>query len=188
MERLVEHYKKNCDRSRELDNVAHKSFTTVDRGRFTKQAYRQLKDWGEAEDAVQNAYLKIMEAEKRGVEIQKFDEYFTIVLRNAIAEVYNQRMNKAPLNSTTVPEETIDPEQLPDPQEESKQTQEYLQVVEKVGKSFSNKYQDIYKLKYTYNHTWKEISEVMDISYRVVKRAFTRLKKKIKEEGYALDS
>ena len=179
MERLVKHYEKNGDTPRELDDVANKAFTTMDRGRFTKQAYKQLKNWEDAEDAVQDAYTRLIGAISRGVKIEKFDHYFTIVLRNTIDDVFNKRRG---MPDTVHPDEVdkvLEPNDLPDPKEVNKKTEEELKTILQVSKDFIPVYKDIIELRFVHQHTSKDIIDILGVLPNKVKKALHRLKKAI---------
>lgn len=180
MERLIKHFEKNMDTPRELEDVAHKAFTAIDRGRFTKQAYKQLKNWEDAEDAVQDAYARLLHAIDKGIEIKKFDHYFTIVLRNAISDVFNKRRGMPDTVHPDTVEKLLEPEEC---EEVTGKSEEDLMTIRQVSKKLNPTYQAIIDLRFSYHHTNEEIVDILEVSPDKVKKAFYFLKKKLGEQN-----
>ena len=183
MERLIEHFEKNRDSPRELADVANKAFTTIDRGYYTKVAYKFFKNWEDAEDAVQDAYTRLLHAINKGIQIRKFDQYFNIVLRNAINDVFNKRRGMPDTVHPDAVDKVLEPDDLPDPKEVEQTTQEELRTIQQVSKDFNPMYKDIIELRFVHQHTSKEIIEVLGVLPNKVKKCLYKLKKALGEQN-----
>lgn len=183
MERLIKHFEEHRDTTRELDDVANKAFTAIDRGYYTKVAYKFFKNWEDAEDAVQDAYARLLYAMDKGIQIRKFDQYFNIVLRNAINDVFNKRRGMPDTVHPDELEKVLEPDDLPEPKEVAIKTEEELQIIEKVSKTLNPTYQDIITLRFFHGHTNEEIVEILGENPNKVKKAIYFLKKKIGEQN-----
>jgi len=181
-EQVVEHFNKGKDSVLALEKVKNKAWTDILRGNYTVMANKQLKCWEDAEDAVQEAYTKVLEQLAKGKEIKNLNGYFTIVLRHCIVDVYNRNRNRPDADSSDGSEDYNTDEENKEQLEDYFLRLEELENVEKVLKKFPQHYQDIYKLKYIYEHSAKDIADVLGRGLRTVTTALYRMNKKLKEE------
>lgn len=188
VEQVVEHFKKGKDTIRALDSVANKAWTGIVRGNYVVMANKQLKNWEDAEDAVQGAYTRILEQLAKGKEIKNLNGYFTIVLRHRIIDIHNSNRNRPDTDSSDGSEDYNTAEEVKEQLEDHFLRLEELKNVDKVVKQFPLRYQDIYKLKYIYEHSYVDIAEVLGMKVKTVETALYRMNKKLKEERDALDS
>lgn len=179
-EAVEEHYKKDCDTLRALTKVDNHSFIAIDRGRYTKQAYKALKCWEDAEDAVQEAYRRILTAVSRGRVIEDIDKYFTIALRSSIIDTINYNRGRPP----TVHPDTVD--KLEAINEEILSYEEIAEVVKDLTHRFTSREKDILYLRYEENLPYSDIQNILGISKVTVWNALNKLNKAI--EKYNVDS
>lgn len=94
MDMLEKHAKLHLDRL-VFPNKANHDYI-LERGKYTKMAYGRLgKNWQNAEDAVQEAYLSIMEyPPPYHMNMEQFEAYFTTVLNGVIGKMFRTERNQ----------------------------------------------------------------------------------------------
>ena len=183
MQAVEEHFTKNMSTTRALDDIKSKAWTAVRRGKWEGQAFKQLKNKEDAEDAVQEAYTRILEREARGGEIKDLDRYFTIVLRNCISDVHKRNRNTPTTDSSDGSEDYNVPEEQKVYLEDELSRSEKIGDIARVTKHFSKVHQDIFELRYVYQHKYKEIMEVLNVSRPMVNKAIVKLNNALKESN-----
>ena len=177
MQQILEHYERNRDRPRVLANAVEQAYTTMDRGLDTKRAYRILRDWGDAEDAVQLTYQRLLEFVERGsIVVDNFDGYFAIALRNACIRVKQHKKGLPVSNSEEAIEKVLDIPHDVSPQEIAEEFRDSRIIVDKVVRRLSQRKQDVLKLIFDYGHTPAEVAQLLDIPVRESYNAMLRLK------------
>jgi len=73
----------------------------IKRSKYTKMAYGRLgKNFQNAEDAVNNAYLKVLEHPPRAMSDEEFESYFTVVLMSTIIDsMKSERQREISMNN-----------------------------------------------------------------------------------------
>jgi len=97
---IEQHAHKHADRIRFPVNQG-KDYI-IERGKYTKMAYGRLQqNWQNAEDAVNNAYLKILESPpKKEMDEEEFEAYFTVVLQTTIIDsMKSERQREMSMNN-----------------------------------------------------------------------------------------
>lgn len=181
MQAVEEHFTKNMSTIRALDDIKNKAWTAIRRGKWEGQAYKQLKNNEDAEDAVQEAYTRIWERLARGGEIKDLDRYFTIVLRNCITDVHKANRNTPSTDSSDGSEDYNIPEDQKVYLEDTLAIDEKIEDIARVSKGFSKVHQDIFELRYVYRHKYKEIKDVLNVSIPSIAKAINKLNKVLKE-------
>ena len=97
---IEEHANKHLDKIRFPTNQG-KDYI-LERGKYTKMAYGRLQqNWLNAEDAVQEAYLMLLEYPVHTSTLQDFEALFTVVLNSVISRMY--RNDKAQEKNCVTP-------------------------------------------------------------------------------------
>ncbi len=143
-----------------------------------------LKEHELAEDAVQQAFLKIIDKFEKlpndGFEITR--RFLRIVAKNVAIDMYNSRKrNGAKL-------EYIDEIQNEENQYYTTKTpcdelveKERKNHIHDIIEKLPEKYKDVLILDKVYGYSQKEIAEILNISYDAVKKRTERAKKMLKE-------
>lgn len=181
-DKVEEHFNKHRDVPLALATVKSKAWTDMLRGKHTRYAYKQLKSWQDAEDAVQEAYTRVLEQVGKGKEIRNLEGYFIIVLRSCIANVFNVNRNKPESDSCEGSEDYNIPEDQKEYLEDHFIRLSEIKNIQRISRQLPVHYQDIYTLKFVYEHSYEEIQEVLGVSRHVIKKAVTKLNKRLKEE------
>ena len=148
-------------------------------------AYRILHDYQDAEDIIQNAFVKISKyLEKIGeIKCKKTRAYLVIIVRNLSFDRYNERKRITPVDFLEETEEEIDGKQsLEDYVLNLERGQELAAALSKINPGYA----DILALKYYYEYSIPEIAELINTSYNFVSVKLNRAKaalKKILSEG-----
>lgn len=146
--------------------------------RFVARHARAL-GWHDAEDAVQNAYVKILEYPPgEGVE---FDKYFARVLNNCIKDILRQRKLKGAIDEAkAVHQEAVDP--MEDTPEDIHMSREEL--LSTIGKARKKQriVQSILILSLLYNRSYDEIHKAYPF-YSVVnlRKIVSNFRQELKE-------
>ncbi|RLD64883.1 MAG: hypothetical protein DRI98_15195 [Bacteroidetes bacterium] len=84
---IEQHAIKNADRIK--FPASYSKDYIIERGKYTKMAYGRLsKNWQNAEDAVNNAYLSVLENPPRvEMDEESFEAFFTTVLKGTISKM-----------------------------------------------------------------------------------------------------
>lgn len=140
-----------------------------------------LHDEYEAEDVVQTALIKVSEYidEDMDVKCNKTKGLMVIIVRNLSINIYNQRKRRATINIDGLEEVLADesneaPETYVLRLDQSKWIADQLSQVKR-------EYADIMTLKYVYEYSNKEISEMLSISEGNVRIRITRAKKALQK-------
>lgn len=145
-----------------------------------------LKDHALAEDAVQQAVLKIIDkfAKFPDEDIDITRRFMKVVARNVAIDIYNTRKKrnaKCEYIDAVQNEETNSYSVGKTPCDEliAKESRNSLY---KAIDNLPQKYRDVLLLEKLYNHSQKEIAEILNISYSAVKKRMERASKMLKEE------
>lgn len=134
--------------------------------RMYKLAYKILKDYHLAEDAVQMAFIKII---KHLDKIKKIDcketrAFLVIIIRSTAIDLYRKRDSEAvPLElfeeTASSDEESIDDKIV--------RAEMFAEAVEKI-KVLPSQYADVIALRYFYHYSDQEIAELLGITVKNV--------------------
>lgn len=148
------------------------------------EAYNILKDYALAEDAVHQAFIKIMNnMEKINHENEaKIRNFLVIVCRNTAIDIYNKRLYLNN-NSEVIDYENDDSEIASDYTEPSKvliDKENIERLAEIIGK-LPAIYRDIILLEKLHGNTKEEIAELLGINYETVRKRSLRARKMLIE-------
>ncbi len=149
------------------------------KGLMLKVAYDILKDHELANDALHNAFLKIVKHLNKIDEISchKTKAYMVIVVENVSRNMYNKR-KKHPVISLEEVEQEIKDDINVEEIVSDKFNAEY--VCEKI-KLLPEIYSEILSLKYTNELSDKEIAEILDISTAAARKRLERARTKLRD-------
>lgn len=147
-----------------------------------KEAYNILYDAGDAEDAVQQAFVKIIG------HLDKINEdepgmtcnFLKIVVRNIAIDIYKKRLY---LNSTDDIVDTLD-DVIPAGTKEVSEIVIEKETVELIAKEIEKLpeiYRDVLLLERVYGYSREESMQLLGASYDTLKKRMTRGKKKLLE-------
>lgn len=133
-------------------------------------AFRILQDAHEAEDAVHQAFLRILPR------LRKIDEqdchktraYLVIITENAAIDIYRKRRKLISLEEL----ENLIPSY---PSEDAVEKDAILQAIRKLPISYAV----VLKLRYAHGHAIEEIAAELDISEENVRQRISRAKKRL---------
>lgn len=166
----------------EADKQKFNRLYTLYRQPMYAAAYQILKDAYLAEDAVHNAFLKIMRCLTRlgKPETNASRNYLLIIARNEALRLYHR-------SRTQIPSETVE-EAVPDIQDVELETEsrEVQKRIYDLIASLDTSYSDILLLKFYYDMDDDEIAETLGISLNNARvrlhRARTKLKAMLRKE------
>ncbi len=133
-----------------------------------------LNDESLAEDAVHQAFLKILENFDKVGEISchKTRSYVVIIVRNATINLYNQRKRR-----TTIPLEDVEYCITTEPISVAEDLDHLARAVLKLPVI----YKDVLTLKYVQEFSNEEIAKMLDISEATVRKRLERAKRRLEE-------
>jgi len=148
-------------------------------------AYNILHDYQDAEDAIQNAFLRISKyLDKIGeIRCKKTRGYLVIIVRNLSFDRFNEKKKAVPVDFLDETAEEIDSEVSIE--NHVLNLERGKELAEALSKLNSN-YADLLTLKYYYEYSTPEIADLLNLSYEVVSVRLTRSKvalRKILSEG-----
>ena len=173
----------------------------IERGKYTKMAYGRLqKNWNNAEDAVQETYLSIMEyPPKSEMNEEAFEAFFSVVLNGVIGKMF--RNEKSQEKSSVTPagkylqysevetndEENNREEIIALPDEETNPESAYLagetleRIKKEIGKLDFNP-RNVVALSVLYGYKPREIVQITGISSSNVRSYIKRFRAQMKEK------
>ncbi len=174
------HFIANKDRLRVREEAANGSWLAINRGAMTVHAYRRLRSWEAAEDAVQEAYVRALQFEGSFKEDMDFDNWFYIILMNVVSRAIRQdglvpEMVEADDNLLTA-DDFI--ESMPEPHHDLIQEQHYDNLRTHCS-SLSIRDASILKLYYQFGYSRPDISRLIDVNEATVHRVLYINKKRI---------
>lgn len=143
-------------------------------------AYQILQDYYDAEDVIQNAFLKVSKyLDKIGeIRCKKTRGYLVIIVRNLSFDRYNEKKKAVPIDfmdETT--EEAESESSLEDYVLNLERGKDLAQALSKINSGYA----DLLTLKYYYEYTISEISDLVNLSNDVVSVRLTRAKAALKK-------
>lgn len=144
-------------------------------------AYQILKDQQLAEDAVQNAFLKIIPNLDKieDTNCNRTRKYMVIIVRNVSINSYNRIETR----SETSPPQDFENLAAKEPLlEDIVISEESLSRLLRSISSLDKKYADVLLLKYAYGYSESDIAKLLDISPENVRVRLHRGKKKLWDE------
>jgi len=149
-------------------------------------AYRILQDHHDAEDVIQNAFLKISKyLEKIGeIRCKKTRGYLVIIVRNLSYDRYNEKKKAVPVDFL---DETADEVESDVSLEDHVLNLERGKELAYALARIKSGYADVLTLKYYYEYSISEIADLINLSNDIVSVRLTRakaaLRKILSEEG-----
>ena len=145
------------------------------RNTMYNHAYGILKDNYLAEDAVQNAFLKLIKSLEKVNEIKckETRNYLVILIRGAAIDIYNQNKKIVPMDELD-DTDTLD---LPELIENRLERERVFEIIS----NMDEKYSDILMMKLFYDCSNDEISQLLKIKPDHVSIRFFRAKAKLKK-------
>ncbi len=180
------HFAMKGDRIKMKDgNDAHSSYDVL-RGPLTLYAYSRVgRDWQDAEDCVQDAYVKVLETAKPNA-LFNFGGLYKIWLDRAIRDkrIDKRRMGEVIVEDQEVREagglsivdlaesEDADPELL-------LQTQDLVDDIMELSNSMQPKAKAIARLSLIFGYTNKEVAQMLELPVRRVENSLAWFKQRL---------
>lgn len=148
-------------------------------------AYNILHDYHDAEDIIQNAFVRIYKyLDKIGdIKCKKTRGYLVIIVRNLCFDRYNERKRSVPVDFLDETAEEIESEvSLEDYVLNLERGKELAEALSKINSGYA----DLITLKFFYEYSTPEIADLLNLPYDVVSVRLSRAKralKKILSEG-----
>ncbi|RSS63439.1 RNA polymerase sigma factor SigJ [Streptomyces sp. WAC06614] len=148
------------------------------RGRLEAIAYRLLGSAGEAEDAVQETYLRWQAADVGRIEVP--EAWLTKVLTNlCLNQLTSARARRETYVGQWLPEPLLDGDPMLGPAETAEQRDSVSYAVLVLLERLSPGERAVYVLREAFGHTHREIAEILDISEAGSQQTYHRAKKHI---------
>lgn len=182
------HFRKLGDKVKlKSESNPHAAYDVV-RGQISRYAYPRVGyNWMDAEDAVQDAYVKVLETAKAN-EFFNFGGLYKIWLDRAISKVLaDQRQKGLVITEDAVVDHEhgltlIDTAESSDPEAELlMEMQERVDHIMEVSNRLPPKAKAIVRLFLIFGYTYKEISSMLNISKKRVDNTLTYFKGKLNE-------
>lgn len=144
-------------------------------------AYDILKDYYEAEDAVQNAIIKICDYADKIEEIRcnRTKGFLVIIVRNIAINLYNRRKRKKDIDYEQI-ENYYDDSSDINPEEHVIRVDDAEWIARKLA-LINPGYADMLVLRYTYQFSLEEIAQLMDITENHARVKLHRARKALHE-------
>lgn len=151
-------------------------------------AYRVLKDYHLAQDAVQSAFIRLLDNLDNIDEIdsKKTRAFVIIVTRNIAINLYRKRKRQKNIMLEDIEDILVDESQIIDDKIIKAELFDKIRI--KI-KHLYEPYADILALRYLYHYSAKEIAELLGISYENARTRLHRAKRSLireimKDEGW----
>ena len=179
-----DHFKEHGDKIKaKTKHDPHASYDVV-RGYLTKYAYRRLgRSWQDAEDAVQDAYVKVLETAKVN-EFFNFGGLYKIWLDRAIRDIRIEKRKSSEVISEDEQVEGADGLTLIDlAASEDAPTDLLVEVQERVDSlmtttnKFPAKSKAIIRLKLLFGYSTAEVADMLDVSVKRINNTLAYFRK-----------
>lgn len=174
------HYKEHGD------SVLFKKLTgsdyDVQRGNLTKYAYGRLRNWQDAEDAVQDAYIHLLTYPPKG-EGHNFGGLFKLALDRSIGLIRGVEHRKgAVIYEEKADEDLVEEAESEDPQpDELNSIVGITNLVMNMSDSLKPKQKAIVRWSMIFNYSYKDIASFTNTDYHTVCNTIIRFRSKVKE-------
>lgn len=144
-------------------------------------ANKILKDYHEAEDIVQTAFIKVADYLDENIDVKcnKTKGLIVIIVRRLSINQYHKRIRRATMNIDDL-ENVISDDSVITPEINVlrlDQSQEVARLLDNINKGYA----DILTLKYLYEYSDKEIAELLSMSEGSVRTKLTRARQACKD-------
>jgi RNA polymerase sigma-70 factor (ECF subfamily) len=160
------------DKKELLYNLYSKNYETAYR-----RAYYILKDPGLAQDAVQDAFIKVYDNMDQLRNVDKMVAWLMVIVKNCAIVQLGKRGRDIAVEDPTYYEKRIWDKKTPDLLVEEKELRRV--IVDILNNELSQAYQDVIILKYYYELSYEDIAKVLDIKIGTVKSRIHRAKQAI---------
>ncbi|MEV7613223.1 RNA polymerase sigma factor SigJ [Streptomyces sp. NPDC089799] len=148
------------------------------RGRLEAIAYRLLGSAGEAEDAVQETFLRWQAADAGRIEVP--EAWLTKVLTNlCLNQLGSARARRENYVGQWLPEPLLDGDPMLGPADTAEQRESVSYAVLTLMERLSPNERAVYVLREAFDYPHREIAEILDISEAASQQIFHRAKKHI---------
>ncbi len=159
------------------------------RGDLTKYAYGALRNWMDAEDAVQDAYFHILTYPPKG-EGHNFGGLFKLTLDRKIEEIRSKDAKRVttPVTGLVLDDEEGDDEVVKAPSVEiepdlNSDMADFIGVVMKQSEVLKPKAKRIVRLHMIFGYSYAEIKEIERTTVKTVENTLNYFRKKLKASG-----
>ena len=175
-------------RDNERANASLRGFCDEVAPQAKRYAMSIVRNWGDAEEIVQEAFCKLVESENIKSQNELTDQFqkvnkslFFTVVRNLAIDLVRQKSRRK--------FEAVDQHQITDPKRENAgQLQKIESSVEAIMERLPDQWNDALKLKINGQLSYEEISQVMNATRAQVRtwiyRARKQLQKELKQQGF----
>ena len=179
---IEDHWKINGDRIK-FKSLESASYDMI-RGNLTRYAYGRLKDWMDAEDAVQEAYVHALTYPPKG-DHHNFGGLMKLWLDQAIVLVRARKNNR----SIVEEEDDIEPELSKINNSESNDLvpDQIVDIVVQTDlimdmtDNLKPKQKNIIRLAMIFGYSYKEISGILKVTPKTIDNTLTYFRQKVKE-------
>lgn len=132
-------------------------------------AMRIVGDADDAEDLVENTFMKAWQAIQDGKDFDNFKSYMYLLVRNECIDFLRKKKNE------------VDVSEIPDVEEETIDTSERDALIWKAMDKLPEKCREIFLMSKRDGMTNEEIAEELDISIKTVKNQMTKAYSRLRE-------
>ncbi|TWG79827.1 RNA polymerase sigma-70 factor (ECF subfamily) [Cellulosimicrobium cellulans J34] len=148
--------------------------------RLTAIAYRMLGSAGEAEDAVQETFLRWQGADVGRIEVP--EAWLTKVLTNiCLNQLSSARRRRETYVGTWLPEPLLAGDPMLGPADTAEQRESVSYAVLVLLERLSPHERAVYVLREAFDHSHREIAEMLDVSEASSQQTYHRAKKRVAE-------
>lgn len=184
-EAMIEHFKRNRDEFKWMnDGEAGELVCRTVRGPATRHAYRITKNWEDAEDAVQDTYVKLLEVIEETDYSEYLDALFYAILTNVSKNILRRNRDGVTEEVTESDEAAAMPsEPATEPLRQLLSQEALYSVLEAMSQEPDGKKREAIELVLVYNLPFKEVSLVVNAHPSTVSRWIEEFRNSVKQIG-----
>lgn len=169
---ITQHFKENGDRARVLEEPSNGAWVVYDHQKSTKFAFRILRNWDQAEEAVQETYYRAVKYFKSFDKARSFDDWFCRILARVCANMLNnngQIPDTVEIDDNLAVEDYLSEGESP---EGLVELEEWSKAMDKL--KLSNRDREVLSLYFVYGHTRKDVADILSMGAANVDRIITK--------------
>lgn len=139
---------------------------------LVKRVQSRAKTFWNAEDVVQEAYVRALKYQHTYIQGSPFENWFSRILSNSLKDFINAEREYSSIDDLQEDEEGIECSSYP-----SSVKREVIEAIEEL----SSDHREIVRLNIVYGYDLRDIVRITDMKYKTIDQIIQRFKKGLKE-------